>query len=48
MDTTPDVLQNSNLEGKIERKRDVILREQVEIDKRYEDAVFNHLHAAAF
>lgn len=44
-----DILQNSKLEpSKIERERDVILREQVEVDKQHEEVVFDHLHAVAF
>jgi processing peptidase subunit beta len=44
-----DILQNSTLskEG-IERERDVILREQQEVDKQMEEVVFDHLHATAF
>ena len=49
VDIISDILQNSKLEeGKIERERDVILREQVEVDKQYEEVVFDHLHAVAF
>jgi len=44
-----DILQNSKLEtGAIERERDVILREQEEVDKQLEEVVFDHLHAVAF
>lgn len=32
----------------IERERDVILREQEEVDKQLEEVVFDHLHATAF
>merc|ERR1712014_359606 len=32
----------------IERERDVILREQEEVDKQMEEVVFDHLHATAF
>ncbi|KAF9433387.1 hypothetical protein BGZ76_009532 [Entomortierella beljakovae] len=44
-----DILQNSNLNNDaIERERDVILREQQEVDKQLEEVVFDHLHATAF
>ena len=44
-----DILQNSKLDnGAIERERDVILREQEEVDKQMEEVVFDHLHATAF
>lgn len=44
-----DILQGSKLEsGAIERERDVILREQEEVDKQLEEVVFDHLHAVAF
>lgn len=44
-----DILQGSKLEeGAIERERDVILREQEEVDKMMEEVVFDHLHAVAF
>jgi mitochondrial-processing peptidase subunit beta len=44
-----DILQNSKLEpSAIERERDVILREQEEVDKQMEEVVFDHLHATAF
>ncbi|KAE9389734.1 mitochondrial processing peptidase beta subunit [Gymnopus androsaceus JB14] len=44
-----DILQNSKLEtAAIERERDVILREQQEVDKQMEEVVFDHLHAIAF
>lgn len=44
-----DILQNSKLESAaIERERDVILREQQEVDKQLEEVVFDHLHAIAF
>lgn len=32
----------------MERERDVILREQEEVDKQLEEVVFDHLHATAF
>ncbi|BGP41649.1 Mitochondrial-processing peptidase subunit beta [Rhodotorula kratochvilovae] len=44
-----DILTGSKLEGgAIERERDVILREQEEVDKQTEEVVFDHLHAVAF
>ncbi|KAI8977468.1 Metalloenzyme, LuxS/M16 peptidase-like protein [Mycotypha africana] len=44
-----DILQNSTLDhGAIERERDVILREQEEVEKQMEEVVFDHLHATAF
>ncbi|GAA5978323.1 hypothetical protein JCM11641_004656 [Rhodosporidiobolus odoratus] len=44
-----DILTGSKLEaGAIERERDVILREQEEVDKQLEEVVFDHLHAVAF
>ena len=44
-----DILQNSKLEpSAIERERDVILREQEEVDKQLEEVVFDHLHATAY
>lgn len=44
-----DILQNSKLEETaIERERDVILREQEEVDKQIEEVVFDQLHAVAF
>lgn len=49
VDIISDILQNSKLEnGAIERERDVILREQQEVDKQYEEVVFDHLHSVAF
>ena len=49
VDIISDILQNSKLEqGAIERERDVILREQEEVDKQTEEVVFDHLHAVAF
>ncbi|THH02666.1 hypothetical protein EW026_g245 [Hermanssonia centrifuga] len=49
VDIISDVLQNSKLENSaIERERDVILREQQEVDKQMEEVVFDHLHAVAF
>ncbi|ODV89315.1 hypothetical protein CANCADRAFT_137170 [Tortispora caseinolytica NRRL Y-17796] len=44
-----DILQSSKLdESAIERERDVIIREAEEVDKQYEEVVFDHLHAVAF
>jgi mitochondrial-processing peptidase subunit beta len=44
-----DILQNSKLEEEaIQRERDVILREAEEVEKQYEEVVFDHLHAVAF
>jgi mitochondrial-processing peptidase subunit beta len=49
VDIISDILQNSKLENSaIERERDVILREQQEVDKQTEEVVFDHLHAIAF
>lgn len=49
VDIISDILQNSKLEGSaVERERDVILREQEEVDKQHEEVVFDHLHAVAF
>lgn len=44
-----DILQNSKLEeSAIEREREVIIREQEEVNKQLEEVVFDHLHATAF
>lgn len=44
-----DILQNSRLDERaIERERDVILREQQEIEAIPEEVLFDHLHATAF
>jgi mitochondrial-processing peptidase subunit beta len=49
VDIISDILQNSKLESSaVERERDVILREQQEVDKQLEEVVFDHLHAVAF
>ncbi|KAI5896335.1 uncharacterized protein SCHCODRAFT_02614550 [Schizophyllum commune H4-8] len=49
VDIISDILQNSKLEASaIERERDVIIREQQEVDKQLEEVVFDHLHAVAF
>ena len=48
VDIIQDILQNAKPEEKkIEQEWDFILREQVEVDKRYEEVVFDHSHAAA-
>ncbi len=44
-----DILTNSVLDPRaIERERDVIIRESEEVDKMYDEVVFDHLHAVAF
>lgn len=44
-----DILQNSTLEeSAVEREREVILREQEEVDKLLDEVVFDHLHATAY
>lgn len=49
VDIISDILQNSKLDSAaVERERDVILREQQEVDKQLEEVVFDHLHAVAF
>ena len=49
VDIISDILQNSKLDAPaIERERDVILREQQEVDKQLEEVVFDHLHSIAF
>ncbi|KAF8490439.1 Metalloenzyme, LuxS/M16 peptidase-like protein, partial [Russula emetica] len=49
VDIISDILQNSKLEsGAIECERDVIIREQQEVDKQHEEVVFDHLHAVAY
>ncbi|KAK5049485.1 hypothetical protein LTR84_004414 [Exophiala bonariae] len=49
VDILADILQNSKLDPKaVERERDVILREQEEVDKQLEEVVFDHLHATAY
>jgi mitochondrial-processing peptidase subunit beta len=49
VDIISDILQNSKLDGTaVERERDVILREQQEVDKQLEEVAFDHLHAVAF
>lgn len=49
VDILSDILQNSKLEAQaVEREKDVILREQEEVDKMMEEVVFDHLHSVAF
>jgi mitochondrial-processing peptidase subunit beta len=49
VDIIADILQNSKFEeSAIEREREVILREQEEVDKQFEEVVFDHLHTTAF
>ena len=49
VDILADILTNSKLDpNAIERERDVILREQEEVDKQLEEVVFDHLHATAY
>ncbi|KAF9651670.1 hypothetical protein BDM02DRAFT_3178695 [Thelephora ganbajun] len=49
VDIISDILQNSKLDASaVERERDVILREQQEVDKQLEEVVFDHLHSVAF
>ncbi|XP_058070343.1 probable mitochondrial-processing peptidase subunit beta, mitochondrial [Magnolia sinica] len=44
-----DILQNSCFsEDKINRERDVILREMEEVEAQAEEVIFDHLHATAF
>lgn len=44
-----DILQSSKLDPKaIEAERGVILRESEEVDKIYEEVLFDHLHSVAF
>jgi mitochondrial-processing peptidase subunit beta len=49
VDIISDILQNSKLDpAAVERERDVILREQQEVDKQHEEVVFDHLHSVAY
>ena len=49
VDIISDILQNSKLDASaIERERDVILREQEEVEKQVEEVVFDNLHEVAF
>ncbi|MQL75522.1 hypothetical protein Taro_007909 [Colocasia esculenta] len=44
-----DILQNSSFsEDRINRERDVILREMEEVEGQAEEVIFDHLHATAF
>ncbi|GMM36409.1 mitochondrial processing peptidase [Saccharomycopsis crataegensis] len=44
-----DILTHSVLDPRaIERERDVIIRESEEVDKMYDEVVFDHLHSVAF
>ncbi|ONL94957.1 putative mitochondrial-processing peptidase subunit beta mitochondrial [Zea mays] len=49
MEVLSDILQNSNLDqARIEREREVILREMGEVEGQSEEVIFDHLHATAF
>lgn len=49
LDILADILQNSKFEeNKINRERDVILREMEEVEGQTEEVIFDHLHATAF
>ncbi|WMV17354.1 hypothetical protein MTR67_010739 [Solanum verrucosum] len=49
LDILADILQNSKFEErKIERERDVILREMEEVEGQTEEVIFDHLHSTAF
>jgi len=49
MDILSDILLNSTYnESGIEQERSTILREMEEVNKDYNEVVFDHLHAAAF
>ncbi|KAL8243940.1 hypothetical protein R6Q59_010198 [Mikania micrantha] len=49
VDILSDILQGSKFDSAaVERERDVILREQEEVDKQLEEVVFDHLHATAY
>lgn len=49
VDILSDILQNSKLDASaVEREREVIIREQQEVDKQTEEVIFDHLHAVAF
>lgn len=49
VDILSDILQRSTFDTQaIERERDVILTEQIEVEKNTEELVFDHLHATAF
>ncbi|GAB2303335.1 hypothetical protein Dimus_037329 [Dionaea muscipula] len=49
LDILADILQNSTFaELRINRERDVILREMEEVEGQTEEVIFDHLHATAF
>lgn len=49
LDILADILQNSVFdESRINRERDVILREMEEVEGQTEEVIFDHLHATAF
>ncbi|XP_078437295.1 insulinase (Peptidase family M16) protein [Wolffia australiana] len=49
MEILADILQNSRFsEARINRERDVILREMEEVEGQAEEVIFDHLHATAF
>ncbi|KAG9439817.1 hypothetical protein H6P81_019982 [Aristolochia fimbriata] len=49
LDILSDILQNSVFnEDRINRERDVILREMEEVEGQAEEVIFDHLHATAF
>ena len=49
MEILSDILQNSEIDaGAVEREKDVILREMVEVNKVYEERILDHLHETAF
>lgn len=49
MEILSDILQNSNIDAQaVEREKDVILREMVEVNKVYEERILDHLHETAF
>lgn len=49
LDMLADILQNSSFcKDRIERERNVILREMQEVEGQIEEVIFDHLHATAF
>lgn len=49
LDILADIIQNSKFDEKrIDRERDVILREMEEVESQTEEVIFDHLHATAF
>ncbi|XAR71291.1 Ubiquinol--cytochrome-c reductase [Bertholletia excelsa] len=49
LDILADILQNSKFDqSRINRERDVILREMEEVEGQMEEVIFDHLHATAF